>query len=313
MTKPLRIAFMGTPDFAATALQALCDTPHDIVCVYSQPPRPKGRGQKTQKSPVQTLAESRNIPVFTPLNFKDDATIAEFQSHAVDVAIIAAYGLILPQPILDAPQFGCVNIHASLLPRWRGASPIQHAIWYGDPETGISIMQMERGLDTGPVIVEESLPITPTTTASSLHDDLAAMGARMICECVDVLSDIRQPFQAMPQDNAAATYAPLLSKEDGRINWTQSALQIDRQIRALTPWPGVWTMRGDKRIKMLKAQPSSTVSKAPVGTILNKQGDIVCGNGSVLTLQMLQPEGKKPMDITSAINGGYITIQDRLA
>lgn len=307
MTIPLRIAFMGTPDFARTALEALLASDHEIICVYSQPPRPKGRGQKTQASPVHMLAQERGIQVLTPLNFKDPADRETFKSHAIDVAIVAAYGLILPQEILDTPTYGCINIHGSLLPRWRGASPIQHAIWKGDHETGIGIMQMERGLDTGPVIAEEKCPITATTNAATLHDDLADMGARMIVKCLDQIAETKTAPSATPQDEALSNYAPMLTKQDGRVDWTQTASQINCQIRGLNPWPGVWTMTGEKRLKIIAASAETETSNAPAGTIINKSGLVACGNGTALLLTQIQPEGKKAMDVNSAINGGYIT------
>jgi methionyl-tRNA formyltransferase len=308
----LRIAFMGTPDFALAALKALYNTPHNLICVYSQPPRPKGRGQQTQLSPVHAFAEGQGIPVYTPINFKDPADREIFKSHTLDLAIVAAYGLILPQDILDAPKYGCINIHGSLLPRWRGASPIQHAIWHGDAQTGIGIMQMERGLDTGPVIAEQSVPITPNTTASSLHDDLAALGARMIVDCVNVIAANGSPA-ATSQKDALSTYAPMLKKSDGIINWNQSAAEIDRQIRALNPWPGVYTTCSGKRIKILAAVPQNEITDKSAGTPLNKQGDIACGGGTILRLSQLQPEGKNPMDFASALNGHYITIGNRFS
>ena len=311
MTKPLRIAFMGTPDFARVALEALYGSDHEIVCVYSQPPRPKGRGHKVQLSPVHTFADEKNIPVFTPLNFKDKEDRDIFKSHNIDIAVVAAYGLILPQEILDAPKYGCINIHGSLLPRWRGASPIQHAIWHGDQESGIGIMQMERGLDTGPVIAEESLPITPETTAAILHDQLAEMGARMTIDVLNNIAANGKP-EATAQDDTMSTYAPLLTKQHGRIDWTQTAQEIDCQIRALNPWPGVWTKVGDKRLKILSAALRAETTDKPAGTLLNKQGDIACGHQTILRLTKIQPEGKKPMDVASALNGGYIQIGDHL-
>lgn len=312
MVKTLRIGFMGTPDFARAALAALCDTRHEIVCVYSQPPRPKGRGQKMQFSAVQAFAEEQSIPTYTPLNFKDQADVEIFQGHNLDVAIVAAYGLILPQVILDAPRFGCVNIHGSLLPRWRGASPIQHAIWHGDAETGVGLMQMELGLDTGPVMMEDRLPITATTNAAALHDDLAAMGARMVAEYVDQLAANQAQLPATVQEGQSV-YAPLLSKDDGRIDWSQNSTQIDQHIRGLNPSPGVWTMVGDKRLKILTASPTESITDQPAGTLLDKSGAIACGQGSILQLHMLQPEGKKPMDFASALNGGYVTVGACLA
>lgn len=307
---PLRIGFMGTPDFAVSALAALCNGPHEVVCVYSQPPRPKGRGKKVQPSPVHEYADNKGIPVYTPLNFKSEEDRTLFASHNLDVAIVAAYGLILPEAILNAPKFGCLNIHASLLPRWRGAAPIQYSIWKGDTETGVTIMQMEKGLDTGPMISKRSLPITSDTTATSLHDDLAALGADMVVDVLNALSETRQPLDAEIQDDALSTYASMLKKEDGIVDWSQTAQDIDRQIRALNPWPGVWTSINGKRLKVLEALvvdvPNSI--KGSHGQILDKSGRILCGNNSTLKLIKIQPEGKSAMDFASALNGNYLEI-----
>ncbi|MCB1532097.1 MAG: methionyl-tRNA formyltransferase [Alphaproteobacteria bacterium] len=312
----LRVGFMGTPDFAVEALGALIESDHEIVCVYSQPARPKGRGHQVQPSPVHALAEAKGIPVFTPTELKSAEEQARFAAHNLDVAIVAAYGLILPEAILNAPKYGCLNIHASLLPRWRGASPIQQAIRAGDAETGVTIMQMDKGLDTGPMIAKDSMPITQETTASSLHDELAALGARMTLTVLDRLArDGALP--AEPQNDEDYTYAPLLTKEDGIVNWEQNALWIDRQIRALNPWPGVWSRFGGTRIKIIKAhvEPESVTDptwSAP-GTVLSTNGQVFCGEGSILRLELVQPEGKKAMDFASAVNGGYITAQERFS
>lgn len=302
---------MGTPDFALAALKAIAEhTNHEIVCVYSQPPRPKGRGQQVQPSPVQAYAEAKGIPVYTPKSLKNPEAQAEFAAHTLDIAVVAAYGLILPKAILDAPKFGCLNIHASLLPRWRGASPIQRSIWAGDTETGITIMQMDEGLDTGPEILKRALPITPTTTASSLHDGLAALGGDMIVEALNMLAASRTHLPATPQNDEDFTYAPLLKKEDGAVHWNQSAAEIDRQIRALNPWPGVFTNANGKRFKILEAvlpgEKAADVMEA--GKILNKRGDIVCGDGSLLRLTKVQPEGKAAMDFAAALNGHYMEV-----
>jgi methionyl-tRNA formyltransferase len=312
MSQPLKIIFMGTPDFAGTALKALSDTNHQIVAVYSQPPRPKGRGQQTQLSPVHAYAAEQNLPVFTPVNFKDPQDRETFKSHNADLAIVAAYGLILPQEILDAPKFGCINIHASLLPRWRGASPIQHAIWKGDDQSGIALMQMEAGLDTGPVLTMQSLPVTQQTTATSLHDDLAALGADMIVKLVDDITQKGLPLST-PQDNAISTYAPMLKKQDGIIDWNQTANEIDRQIRALNPWPGVWTSCKSARIKILEAVPVQQSTNAAAGTLVDKTGLVVCGENTLIQIRTIQPEGKKPMNIASALNGKYLTIGEQFS
>lgn len=304
----LNIIFMGTPDFAEEPLRRIVeDTRHNVIAVYSQPPRPKGRGHQVQKSPVHEYADSQNIPVYTPQSLKGEEAQQEFAQISADVAVVAAYGLILPQAVLDAPAYGCLNIHASLLPRWRGAAPIQYAIWAGDTETGISIMQMEAGLDTGPVIWETPCTITGETTASALHDELCSIGAQGILEVLDTLAREKN-LPSAAQDNDLSTYASTLKKEDGIIDWSQSAAQIDRQIRALNPWPGVWTNFAGKRIKIHAAKMVQHKNDAPAGTILDKTGLVTCGDNTTLIVTQLQPEGKKPMDFASALNGGYVEI-----
>jgi methionyl-tRNA formyltransferase len=306
-TRPLRIIFMGTPDFAVSALRALDESMHEVVYVYTQPPRPKGRGHKLQPSPVQLYAQDQGIKVRTPSSLKNKEAQADFASIKADVAIVAAYGLILPKPVLDAPRHGCLNIHASLLPRWRGASPIQRAIWAGDAETGVTIMQMDEGLDTGGMIAAQKIRITDKTTASSLHNELSLMGANMVLDAAAALAS-GKTLEVTPQDDAQSTYAPLLTKEDGRIDWHKNAAEIDRQIRALNPWPGTFT----ESFKIKNAVHSSNTTTEKPGTLLDKSGHIACGDGSVLRLLSLQPAGKKPMDVASALNGGYIAVGDVL-
>lgn len=305
---PLKIAFMGTPDFAAVALQALIDSPHQIVCVYSQPPRPKGRGHKVQCSAVHLLAEQHAIPVYTPKTLKSAEAQAEFAAHQVDVAVVAAYGLLLPEAVLQAPKYGCLNIHGSLLPRWRGASPIQHAIWKGDAQSGVTIMQMDKGLDTGAMILKGEIALDAAMTASKLHDALAQMGARLTLSVLAQLATAGA-VDAQKQDDDLSVYAPLLKKQDGHVDWAQSAAEIDRQVRALNPWPGVWADIQGQRFKILEtrlvtdAQPT-----AQGGSVLNKKGHIACGQGSALHITVIQPEGKKAMDFGAALNGGYIKV-----
>jgi methionyl-tRNA formyltransferase len=296
----LRIVFMGTPDFAVPALKALHGAGHEIVAVYSQPPRPRGRGQQVQKSPVQLYAEEHGIPVFNPKSLKNAEAQEEFKKLNADVAVVAAYGLILPKAVLDAPKYGCINIHASLLPRWRGASPIQHAIWSGDPETGITLMQMDEGLDTGAVISLERITITDKTTSSSLHDELSVLGGKMIVKAIGELAKTGA-LKSVPQ-NDDSTYAPMLKKENGKINWSLSAAMIDRQIRALNPWPGTWTEFEGKRIKIHAAEISP--AKGNPGEILDRHGNI--GHG--LKILKIQPEGKNAMDFSAAVNGGYLKV-----
>jgi methionyl-tRNA formyltransferase len=281
----MRVIFMGTPDFAVPALQSILNAGHDVVAVYTRAPKPKGRGMQVQKSPVHELAEAQDIPVHTPKSLKDkfpdDQDI--FIKYKADIAVVAAYGLILPTRILNAPKYGCINIHASLLPRWRGASPIHHAIWKGDDISGVTIMQMEEGLDTGPMILKGDTPITDTTTVKELHDALSTIGGDLI---VKTLADIESTgkIQSKPQDDAQSTHAPMLKKSDGLINPNAPIIEIDRQIRALNPWPGTYVDGLKGRVKILKAHV----------------------DGNNLVYDLVQPEGKKSMDLKSAHNGGYL-------
>jgi methionyl-tRNA formyltransferase len=304
MPQNLRIVYMGTPDFAVAPLQALMDRGHEIICVYTQPPRPKGRGRMVQPSPVHALAARHGIEVRTPHSLKKDARAQEeFVALGADLAIVAAYGLILPKAVLDAPIHGCINIHASLLPEWRGASPIQHAIWAGDAQSGISIMRMEEGLDTGPVYAQRAVDIRPATTASSLHDELSALGAAMIAETAAQIAAGTLP-PPRPQDNTAATYAPMLTKEDGRIDWNRSGAEIDRQIRALNPWPGTWTtLPSGKRLKILAAETIPEEFGQSPGTVVGRIGHVACGQSSGLRLLEVQPENGKKMTMLAALNG----------
>lgn len=297
---------MGTPDFSVPALKNLTASRHKVICVYSQPPRPKGRGQQVQESPVHEAAKEAGIEVRTPLNFKKDEDVAAFMALEADLAVVAAYGLILPKPILDAPRYGCLNIHASLLPRWRGAAPIQRSIMEGDAETGITIMQMEEGLDTGPMISKKAVAIRPSTTAQSLHDILSALGSSMIVDVVNELAD-KASLTATIQPEEGFTYAKMLKKEEGRIEWTLKADVLYRHIRALNPWPGTWVENhAGRRLKILEAVPMPFSSDGAPGTVLDTDGVVVCGDKTTLKLESLQPENKKPMSIGDAIRGGYL-------
>jgi methionyl-tRNA formyltransferase len=300
----LRLAFMGTPEFAATALRALADTRHELVVVYTQPPRPTGRGHKTHPSPVHQLAESLGIPVRHPPTLKDAEAQAAFAALDLDLAVVAAYGLILPRPILTAPRLGCVNIHASLLPRWRGAAPIQRAILAGDTVTGVTIMQMEAGLDTGPMLLRGEVPITPQTTATSLHDSLAALGARLIVETLEPLAAGALP--AIPQPDQGITYAAKLEREEGRLDWRLSAAEIDRRVRALNPAPGVWFDWGEERIKLLAldALLADGGSETP-GTVLDDDLLIRCGDGAIRPA-FLQRAGRQAVDRQAFLRGNSI-------
>ena len=308
----MKIIFMGTPDFAVPALEMLIDEGHEIVAVYTQPPRPKGRGQQVQPSPVHLVAQAHKIPVYTPKSLKkDEGAQMQFAAHHADVAAVAAYGLILPQAVLSAPRHGCLNIHASLLPRWRGASPIQHAIWKGDQKSGISIMQMDAGLDTGAVVDRREVPIRPQTTAQSLHDELAALGGTMIVDAVEKL--VREgKLESRAQDDSKSTYAPLLKKDDGKVDWAQAAPEIDCQIRALNPWPGVWTVTADdRRFKILAAEVHDETYTEPPGTLADRMGHVACGGDTTLKILKIQPDNAKAMDVVSAVNGGYLRSDER--
>ncbi len=301
MPQKLKVIFMGTPDFSVSALRAIVGAGHDVVAVYSQPPRPKGRGQQVQNSPVHDTALQLNIPVFTPRNFKEAQDVAAFAAHGADIAVVVAYGLLLPKSILDAPRHGCLNIHASLLPRWRGAAPIHRAVLAGDDESGITIMQMDEGLDTGGMVAVRKTPITAETTSAQLHDSLSVMGAEMIVEVLDTLAR-EGKIISEPQPADGVIYAAKLGKEEGHIDWAQSAEEIARRVRAFTPWPGTWSILDGKRLKILSARVAAGSGGA--GTLLD-DGVVACGAGA-LQLAEVQPEGKKPMDIAAAINGGYL-------
>tara|TARA_R100001440_G_scaffold32138_1_gene50668 strand:- start:9265 stop:10200 length:936 start_codon:yes stop_codon:yes gene_type:complete len=300
----LRIVFAGTPEFAAVALQALLDAGHQVVAVYTQPDRPSGRGRKLTPSPVKQTALNAGLPVCQPESLKSTEAQAELANFEADVMIVAAYGLILPQAVLSIPTHGCLNIHASLLPRWRGAAPIQRAIAAGDSESGITIMQMDKGLDTGAMLLKSVTEITDRDTGGSLHDRLAVLGGKAINDALTLLA--RQSLEPEIQDDAQACYAHKLSKQDGHIDWSQPASAIDRQIRAFNPWPGTYTDAGDQRIRIHDAAPVNEVSDAPHGTVLSRSRDgvtIACGDG-VLQLTRVQLPGSRAQTISDLINGG---------
>ncbi len=311
MTKPLRIAFMGTPDFVIPVLDALKNSDHDLVCVYAQPPREKGRKRALQKSPTHVWADENNIKIRHPINFKSVEDIDAFKSLDLDVAIVAAYGMLVPSGILEAPKFGCINIHPSLLPRWRGPSPIQYAIWKGDTQTGVSVMSLEKSMDTGPIIAQSMCNIKTDTTFSELNKTLWAQGVELLMKALESLSKTRT-LNSTPQSEEGVTYCKLLTKEDGQINWSQTAQEIDCQIRGLNSWPGTYSFLNSKRIKILEACLTQEKSSETVGAFL-EQGKIVCGNNSVLQLITLQPENKKPMSIEVALNGEHIKQGDVLS
>ena len=301
MADRLRLAFMGTPDFAVPVLEALVAAGHEIAAVYSQPPRPTGRGHKTQPSPVQARAEALGLPVRHPASLKPDEEKAAFAALRLDAAVVAAYGLILPRAILEAPRLGCLNVHGSLLPRWRGAAPIQRALLAGDTETGITIMQMDIGLDTGTMLLKGTVPIGPDATAQSLHDALAAMGADLIVPALDGVA--AGTLAAEPQPEAGVTYAAKLTREEGALDFREDATVIDRKLRALNPWPGVWFEYQGDRIKLLAARVEP--GHGAPGTILDQDLAIACGSG-VLRPTLLQRPGRAPVERRAFLNGTKI-------
>ena len=293
----MRIVFMGTPGFSVPALDAL-HAAHEILCVYTQPPRPAGRGKKDRPSPVQARAEALGLPVRHPVSLRTEEAQAEFSALKAEVAVVVAYGLILPQPVLDAPALGCINIHASLLPRWRGAAPIQRAIMAGDAETGICIMRMEAGLDTGPVLLCDRTAIGPEETTAELHDRLAAMGAALI---VRALADVGTAVgtDAMRQPDAGVTYAAKIDKAEARVDWIRPAVEVDRQIRGLSPFPGAWTEIGGERVKLLRSR--QVAGRGAPGEVLGGF-TIACGDGAV-EITEAQREGKRPMPASEVLRG----------
>ncbi len=297
-TSPLRIVFMGTPEFAAAALDALVEAGHDIVCVYTQPPRPAGRGKQPRPGPVQRRANDLGLPVRTPASLKDETAQAEFAALGADVAVVAAYGLILPAPVLAAPRLGCLNIHASLLPRWRGAAPIQRAIMVGDRETGITIMRMDEGLDTGPMLLKREITIG-NDDAGTLHDRLAALGAELLVEVLDQLAGGALTETVQPADGA--TYAKKLTRQDEAIDWSRPALEIARQVRALSPRPSVHFSLGGDHWKVLAAEAVRADNAAP-GTVLDDTLTVACGGGA-LKLTRVQRPGRRPMAVADALRG----------
>ena len=301
----LRIVFAGTPDFACPALQTLINIAPPVA-VLTQPDRPAGRGRRVTLSPVKQHALAAAIPVHQPASLKPVEAFERLQQLAPDLIVTAAYGLLLPSTVLDLPRLGCWNLHASLLPRWRGASPIQQAVLAGDHETGVTLMQMDRGLDTGPMLLARAVPIGPTETAGELHDRLALLAAEILADALDRLAHGRLPA-ARPQDNRLATHAPLISKQDGRIDWRLDAEQIARQIRAFNPWPVAFGEIGNQPIRIFRAHTVPDTSHAAVpGTLLTAAGApeqirIACGHG-VLCLDELQAPGRKRVRAAEWLN-----------
>jgi methionyl-tRNA formyltransferase len=291
----MRIVFMGSPDFSVPVLDALVAAGHEIACVYCQPPRPAGRGKKDRNTPVHERALALGLPVRHPTSLKTTDAQAEFAALNADIAVVVAYGLILPQAVLDAPARGCLNIHASLLPRWRGAAPIHRAIMAGDAATGVCIMQMEAGLDTGPVLLEREVPIRPDHTTAALHDELSALGAEAIVTALGQLDRLTPVAQA----DHGVSYAQKIDKAEAQIDWARPASEVDRQIRGLSPFPGAWFMLEGQRIKALASAlaPGDGVA----GTVIGP-ATIACGDGAVRLISV-QKAGRGPQDIASFLNG----------
>ena len=301
----MRVIFMGTPEFSVPVLDALVGGGHDVVCVYCQPPRPAGRGQKERASAVEARARELGLLVRHPTTLRSAEAQGEFADLEADVAVVVAYGLILPQEILDAPSMGCLNIHASLLPRWRGAAPIHRAIMAGDAQTGVCIMQMEAGLDTGPVLMREATDIGALEVTSELHDRLSAMGAALIVRALAALKTLtpeRQP-------EVGVTYAAKIEKSEAMIDWAQDAQEIDRKIRGLSPFPGAWTMINGQRVKLLASQLCQ--GEGAPGEVLDDAFAVACGGGAVRVLR-LQPAGKGAQDVGAYLRGNPLPKGTRL-
>ena len=301
----MRIVFMGTPDFSVPVLDALVEAGHEIVAVYSQPPRPAGRGRKDRPTPVHARAVALGLDVRHPTSLRNEVAQRDFAALGADVALVVAYGLILPQPILDAPWYGCLNIHASLLPRWRGAAPIHRAVMAGDAETGVCIMQMEAGLDTGPVLLRSATPIGETETTGALHDRLSGIGADLIVQALE------NPGGLIPrqQPDEGVTYADKIDKSEARIDWSRPATEVDRLIRGLSPFPGAWTLIGGDRVKLLGS--CVVDGSGPVGTALDDRFTIACGQGAV-RISRAQRAGKGAQDAADFLHGSAVPVGTRL-
>ncbi len=300
--KSLRIIFAGTPEFASAHLQAMLDSQHQVIAVYTQPDRPAGRGQKLMPSPVKSLAAQHNIPVYQPKSLRNEEAQQELASLNADLMVVVAYGLILPQVVLDTPELGCINVHGSILPRWRGAAPIQRAIEAGDTESGVTIMQMDAGLDTGNMLLKAFCPIHPDDTASQLHDRLIAVGKPALIQALDAIAS--NQLQPEKQDDSQACYAHKMSKEEAMLDWQRSAQALDRQIRAFNPWPVAITSLDDTNIRVWEASALEESSKEQPGTLIraDKGGlDIACSEGT-LRIKRLQLAGSRAMTVQELLN-----------
>ncbi|PSW41270.1 methionyl-tRNA formyltransferase [Photobacterium leiognathi] len=302
MSKPLRIVFAGTPDFAARHLAALLSSQHDVVAVYTQPDRPAGRGKKLTASPVKAIALENDIPIYQPVSLRNEEAQQELAAIDADIMVVVAYGLLLPQEVLDTPRLGCINVHGSILPRWRGAAPIQRSIWAGDTETGVTIMQMDIGLDTGDMLKVATLPIEATDTSATMYEKLAELGPDALIDCLSDIAD--GTAVAVKQDDEQANYAKKLSKEEALIDWTMDAAAIERCVRAFNPWPMSYFTVAEQNVKVWQtAVEADNQGKAP-GTILSadKQGILVATGNGALRLISLQPPGKKAMSAADLLN-----------
>ncbi|HZH53403.1 MAG TPA: methionyl-tRNA formyltransferase [Microvirga sp.] len=308
----LRVVFMGTPDFAVPTLSEIVGQGHEVVAVYTRPPAAAGRGMELKPSPVHRMAEKFGLPVHTPKTLRTEEAAEAFRSHGADVAVVVAYGMILPKPILDAPELGCLNLHASLLPRWRGAAPIQRAIMAGDAETGVAVMKMEEGLDTGPVAMVERVPIGPDMSAGELHDKLMVLGADLMVRALAALS--RGGLGFTPQPAEGVTYAHKLTNEDARIDWAKPAQAVHDHIRGLSPFPGAFFTadfgRGEERVKVLRAAKDEGTGES--GSLLDPKGIVACGGGAIRLLQV-QRAGKAPMSAEEFFRGVRLGTGTRFA
>lgn len=302
MSKPLKIVFAGTPDFAARHLAALLSSEHEVIAVYTQPDRPAGRGKKLTASPVKTIALENDIAVYQPENFKSDEAKQALADLNADIMVVVAYGLLLPQAVLDTPRLGCINVHGSILPRWRGAAPIQRSIWAGDKETGVTIMQMDIGLDTGDMLKIATLPIEATDTSASMYEKLAELGPDALIDCLANIAN--GSAVAEKQDDALANYAKKLSKEEARIHWGDEATHIERCVRAFNPWPMSHFTAADNSIKVWQSRVAEQATDKPAGTIIqaDKTGIYVATGNGVLVLEQLQVPGKKAMSVQDILN-----------
>lgn len=301
MTTPLRIIFAGTPDFAARHLQALLDSEHQVIAVYTQPDRPAGRGQQLQASPVKQLAVAHDIPVFQPKSLKKAPAQQQLSALDADLMVVVAYGLILPQVVLDTPKLGCINVHGSLLPRWRGAAPIQRALWAGDTNTGVTIMQMDAGLDTGAMLSMATLPIEDHDTSATLYDKLAVIGPKALVEALQDLPGLQA--KAQPQQDSAANYAEKLSKEEALLDFNKAAVALEREIRAFNPWPVSYLQLGTQQLKIWQARVEAGSAQPGQVVRVDKKGIAIGTSDGLLVIEQLQPPGKKAMAVVDFLNG----------